>query len=134
MLLPVLREGALNEKPPNAFHDGGHVWPTCSFYLMNNDLFPELQPLPSAARWPNPNTRWGQTLQALLVAPQNQADWFLTWRLAAHVCDLIKLFGWAINKRDIPKSGNRTEITEYSVDYLDEGNLLALNHRPSWVP
>jgi len=101
---------------------------------MNNELFPESLPLPVAARWPKPHTRWGQALSALLIEPQNQGDWYLTWRLAAHVCDLIRLFGWKIGKRDIYKAGCRTDVTEYFVDHLDEGNIMALNHRPAWVP
>ena len=101
---------------------------------MNSELFPESLPLPCAAIWPNEGTRAHEAITALLSGPQNQADYFAGWRLSAYVGELVHRLRWKIINRNIPMPGNRTKIREYAIDYLDEGNILALNNRPAGIP
>lgn len=90
-----------------------------------NDLFPESFPPVTPAVWPNPGTRADEALNAIITAPQNQADYWHGWRLAAYVRKLIDL-GWCFIKRDIIKPGCRRPITEYSIDRTDPGTAAAL--------
>ncbi|MFZ4539682.1 hypothetical protein [Propionivibrio sp.] len=92
------------------------------------DLFPESLPHVLAAIHPTAGTRAGEALQALKSGPQNQADYWHGWRLAAYVRELIEL-GWVFIKRDISKPGCRRSITEYSLDHVAESNRLALASR-----
>lgn len=91
-------------------------------------LFPELEPPVVAAFWPTPGTRADEALQALIVAPQNQADYWMGWRLAAYVKDL-EYDGWRFIKRDIAKPNCRRPITEYHLDRADPGTAAALASR-----
>lgn len=92
------------------------------------DLFPELLPPVAAARWPNRGTRNDEAMQALLTGPQNQADYWRGWRLAAYVKEL-EYNGWAFLKRDILRPGCRREITEYELDRTNPGTAAALASR-----
>ena len=89
------------------------------------DLFPETFPPVVPASWPAAGTRADEALQAVLTAPQNQADYWRGWRLAAYVRELMDL-GWCFIKRDIIKPGCRRVITEYSIDRADPGTAAAL--------
>jgi len=92
------------------------------------DLFPESFPPVVPAFWPAAGTRADEALQALLTAPQNQADYWRGWRLAAYVRELADL-GWRFIKRDIMKPGCRRAITEYAIDHTDPGTAAALASR-----
>ena len=90
-----------------------------------NDLFPESFPPVVPACWPAAGTRADEALQALLTAPQNQADYWHGWRLAAYIRELTD-FGWVFIKREITKPGCRRPITEYAIDRTDPGTATAL--------
>lgn len=92
------------------------------------DLFPETLPPVVAAMWPTSGTRDAEALEALLTGPQNQADYWHGWRLAAYV-NSLKNDGWAFLKRDITKPGCRAPIVEYSLDRNDLGTAAALAMR-----
>lgn len=92
------------------------------------DLFPESLPPVTPAFWPTRGTRADEALQALIAAPQNQADYWHGWRLAAYVKEL-EYDGWAFIKRDICRPGCRRSITEYRVDWADPGTAAALKSR-----
>jgi hypothetical protein len=96
-------------------------------------LFPELEPPIVAAFWPATGTRAAEALDALLTEPQNQADYWRGWRLAAYVNEL-RGDGWGIVSRLIVKPGCRREISEYRLDYGDPGTLAALKLRNIEVP
>ncbi len=96
-------------------------------------LFPELEPPVVAALWPTDGTRAAEALAALLKAPQNQADYWRGWRLAAYVKELA-YDGWAIRSLPISKPGCRREIAEYRIDYTDPGTAAALKLRGMEVP
>lgn len=89
------------------------------------DLFPESLPPVTPALWPTRGTRADEALQALISAPQNQADYWQGWRLAAYVKEL-EYDGWAFIKRDISRPGCRRSITEYRIDRADPGTSAAL--------
>lgn len=90
-----------------------------------NDLFPETLPPVVPASWPASGTRAFEALQAMIVAPQNQADYWPGWRLAAYVKELEYL-GWCFIKRSISKPGCRREISEYKLDQTDPATVAAL--------
>lgn len=96
-------------------------------------LFPELEPPVCAALWPSPRTRADEALQALLQGPQNQADYWIGWRLAAYVQSL-EYDGWRFIARDIIKPGCRRAIKEYSLDRTDPSTAAALAARGFEVP
>lgn len=93
-----------------------------------NDLFPETLPPVAPASWPSSGTRAYEALQALIEAPQNQADYWEGWRLAAYV-DTLKNDGWSFHKRDIIKPGCRRPIREYSLNRDAPGTAAALAMR-----
>lgn len=90
-----------------------------------NDLFPETLPPVVAAFWPTSGTRPYEALLALIEAPQNQADYWMGWRLSAYVKDL-KYDGWSFHTRNITKPGCRRPIAEYSLNRDDPGTAAAL--------
>lgn len=90
-----------------------------------NDLFPDTLPPITPALWPTRGTRADEALHALISAPQNQADYWHGWRLAAYVKEL-EYDGWAFIKRDINRPGCRRSITEYRIDRADPGTSAAL--------
>lgn len=92
------------------------------------DLFPDSLPPVVAALWPNRGTRADEALQAMQQGPQNQADYWQGWRLAAYVKDLEYL-GWAFLKRDITRPRCRRPITEYAIDRTDPSTAAALASR-----
>jgi len=96
-------------------------------------LFPELEPPVVAAFWPSNGTRAAEALDALLTGPQNQADYWRGWRLAAYVREL-RDDGWGIVSCLIRKPGCRREISEYRLDHADSGTLAALKVRNIEVP
>lgn len=96
-------------------------------------LFPELEPPVVAAFWPSNGTRAAEALDALLSGPQNQADYWRGWRLAAYVNELRR-DGWGIVSQLIRKPGCRREISEYRLDYGDPATLAALKLRNIKVP
>lgn len=91
-------------------------------------LFPELEPPVVAAHSPTAGTRAADALDACIAAPQNQADYWQGWRLAAYVKSL-EYDGWRFIKRDIIKPGCRRPITEYAIDRTDPGTAAALASR-----
>lgn len=93
-----------------------------------NDLFPDSLPPVVAAFWPAPGTRNDEALQALLTGPQNQADYWRGWRLAAYV-KALEYDGWRFLKFDILRAGCRRSITEYAIDRTDPGTAVALASR-----
>jgi hypothetical protein len=93
-----------------------------------NDLFPETLPPVVAALWPTRGTRADEALQALLQSPQNQADYWIGWRLAAYVQSLED-DGWCFITRDIIKPGCRRAIKEYKLDRTDPSTAAALAAR-----
>lgn len=92
------------------------------------DLFPDLLPPVVPALWPAPHTRAFEALEALLAGPQNQADYWHGWRLAANV-QRLKDDGWTIISRLITKPGCRREIAEYRLDLSAPGTAAALKMR-----
>lgn len=94
----------------------------------DTDLFPDTLPPVVAALWPTRGTRADEALQALQQGPQNQADYWQGWRLAAYVKDLEYL-GWAFLKRDITRPRCRRPITEYTLDHTDPSTAAALASR-----
>ena len=90
-----------------------------------DDLFPELLPPVVAALLPTRGTRADEALQAAIVGPINQADYWIGWRLAAYIKEL-EYDGWAFIKRDIIKPGCRRPITEYTIDRTDPSTAAAL--------
>ena len=88
-------------------------------------LFPELEPPVVAALWPTRGTRADEALQAAIIGPVNQADYWIGWRLAAYVQSL-EYDGWCFIARDIIKPGCRREITEYTLDRTDPSTAAAL--------
>ena len=90
-----------------------------------DDLFPELLPPVVAALLPTRGTRADEALQAAIVGPINQADYWIGWRLAAYIKEL-DYDGWAFIKRDIIKPGCRRPITEYTIDRTDPSTAAAL--------
>ena len=97
-------------------------------YNHFNDLFPETLPPVVPALWPSDGTRASEALNALIASPQNQADYWNGWRLAAYV-DELKNDGWSFIKRDIIKPGCRRPITEYSLNRDDPSTSAALSMR-----
>ncbi len=97
-------------------------------YVTAYDLFPDTLPPVVPARWPTVGTRADEALQALLIAPQNQADYWQGWRLAAYIKELEYL-GWAFLKRDISRPRCRRQITEYRIDRTDPSSAAALASR-----
>ncbi|MBK8317921.1 MAG: hypothetical protein IPL05_04500 [Betaproteobacteria bacterium] len=93
-----------------------------------DDLFPELLPPVVAALLPTRGTRADEALQAAIVGPINQADYWIGWRLAAYIKEL-EYDGWAFIKRDIIKPGCRRPITEYTIDRTDPSTAAALASR-----
>ena len=94
----------------------------------SGDLFPESLPPVVAALWPTRGTRADEALQAAIVGPINQADYWIGWRLAAYIKEL-EYDGWAFIKRDITRPGCRRAITEYAVDRTDPSTAAALASR-----
>ena len=90
-----------------------------------HDLFPESLPPVVPAFWPTKGTRADEALQALLAAPQNQAEYWRGWRLAAYVKEL-EYDGWRFIKRDITRPNCRRPIAEYTIDWADPGTAAAL--------
>ena len=93
-----------------------------------SDLFPESLPPVVAAVYPTAGTRGDEALHALLTGPQNQAEYWPGWRLAAYVKEL-EYIGWRFLKRDIARPGCRRPITEYAIDRTDPGTAAALASR-----
>lgn len=93
-----------------------------------NDLFPDTLPPVVAALWPTRGTRADEAWQAIYQGPQNQADYWQGWRLAAYVKELEYL-GWRFIKRDITRPGCRRAITEYQIDRTDPSTAAALASR-----
>jgi len=102
--------------------------PSKRHYNPLSDLFPDTLPPVVAAMWPTAGTRDAEALEAMLTGPQNQADYWHGWRLAAYV-NSLKSDGWAIDARDIIKPGCRRPIAEYSLDRNDPGTAAALAMR-----
>ena len=93
------------------------------------DLFPETLPPIVPARIPTPGTRAAEALQALIHAPQNQAEYEgIGWRLAAYV-QTLEDFGWGILSRSITRPGCRRPIAEYRLDRTDPRTAAALASR-----
>lgn len=92
------------------------------------DLFPDSLPPVTPALWPTRGTRADEALQAMQQGPQNQADYWQGWRLAAYVKELEYL-GWAFLKRDISRPRCRRSITEYRIDRTDPSTAAALASR-----
>lgn len=107
--------------------------PSKRYFNPTASLFPELEPPVVAAFWPSEGTRASEALDALLTAPQNQADYWRGWRLAAYVNEL-RGDGWGIVSCLIAKPGCRREISEYRLDYGDPGTVAALKIRNIEVP
>lgn len=99
--------------------------PSKRHFTPTADLFPESLPPVVAALWPTHGTRAHEALQAAIVGPINQADYWIGWRLAAYIKELEYL-GWGFIKRDITRPGCRRAITEYTLDRTDQRNALAL--------
>jgi hypothetical protein len=112
--------------PPNqqAFESA----PSKRHFNPTAPLFPELEPPVTAALWPTRGTRADEALQALLQSPQNQADYWIGWRLAAYVQSLED-DGWCFITRDIIKPGCRRAIKEYKLDRTDPSTAAALAAR-----
>ena len=91
----------------------------------SNDLFPETLPPVIAAYWPTAGTRAYEALTALLEGAQNQADYWLGWRLSAYV-KTLKFSGWIIDGRDIIKPGCRAMIAEYTLNKNAPSVIAAL--------
>lgn len=94
----------------------------------SGDLFPDSLPPVTPACWPTSGTRADEAMQALLAGPQNQADYWQGWRLAAYVKEL-EYDGWAFIKRDITRPRCRRPIVEYSLDRTDPSTAAALASR-----
>ncbi len=90
-----------------------------------NDLFPETLPPVVPALWPKQGTRDHEALTALIKSPQNQADYWLGWRLAAYVQSLEGA-GWRFITRWIKCSGCKGPIKEYELDRADPATAAAL--------
>lgn len=114
--------------PPN--QTASESAPSKRNFNLTAPLFPELEPPVVAASWPNPNTRDGEALAALLVAPQNQADYWSSWRLGASIKSL-QYKGWEFIKRNIIKPGCRKAIAEYELDRTAPSVKAALAFRGS---
>ena len=97
-----------------------------------HDLFPESLPPVVPALWPTVGSRADEALQALINAPQNQADYWQGWRLAAYVKEL-EYDGWCFIKRDICRPNCRRLITEYAIDRTDPGTAAALASRQKGI-
>lgn len=96
------------------------------------DLFPESLPPVVAALWPTRGTRADEALQAAIIGPVNQADYWQGWRLAAYIKEL-EYDGWAFIKRDITRPGCRRAIKEYAVDRTDPSTAAALASRQKGI-
>lgn len=94
----------------------------------SGDLFPDSLPPVTPANWPTSGTRADEAMQALLAGPQNQADYWQGWRLAAYIKEL-EYYGWAFIKRDITRPRCRRPITEYALDRTDPSSAAALASR-----
>ena len=92
------------------------------------DLFPESLPPVTPALFPVRGTRADEALQAIQQGPQNQADYWQGWRLAAYVKELEYL-GWHFLKRCITRPGCRRAIAEYELDRTDPSTAAALASR-----
>ncbi len=93
------------------------------------DLFQETLPPIVPARIPTEGTRAAEALQALIHAPQNQAEYEgMGWRLAAYV-QTLEGYGWGILSRPITRPGCRKPIAEYSLDRTDPSTAAALASR-----
>jgi len=73
-------------------------------------------------------TRPFEALHALIEAPQNQADYWQSWRLSADV-KALRYDGWCFHTRNISKPGCRSKIAEYSINRDDPGTAAALAMR-----
>lgn len=93
-----------------------------------HDLFPDTLPPVVPALWPQRGTRADEALQAVLITPLNQADYWHGWRLAAYIKEL-EYDGWRFLKRDVARPGCRRPITEYAIDRTDPGTAAALASR-----
>ena len=93
-----------------------------------DDLFPELLPPVVAALLPTRGTRADEALQAAIIGPVNQPDYWIGWRLAAYIKEL-EYDGWAFIKRDITRPGCRRAIKEYTLDRTDPSTAAALASR-----
>ena len=119
-------ENARSQTTETSAVDKRHFNPTAP-------LFPELEPPVIAALWPTRGTRADEALQAAIIGPVNQADYWIGWRLAAYIKEL-EYDGWAFIKRDIIKPGCRREITEYTLDRPDPSTAAALAARGYELP
>lgn len=90
-----------------------------------NDLFPDTLPKLPAPIWPTKGTRAHEALTALIKGPQNQADYFDGWRLAAYVQSLEYL-GWRFIRSEISRPRCRRTIAEYRLDLTDPGVTSAI--------
>ena len=109
--------------PPN--RTASESAPSKRHYNPTAPLFPDLEPPVVAAWLPAAGTRPNDALQALTEGPQNQADYWQGWRLAAYV-KALEYDGWRFIKRNIIKPGCRRPITEYELDRTDPGTAAAL--------
>ncbi|ENO80540.1 hypothetical protein B447_12202 [Thauera sp. 27] len=89
------------------------------------DLFPDTLPAAIPAIWPTAGTRKADALRALITGPQNQADYWPGWRLAAYVKSL-KYDGWGIRSRLISHPHCKPLIAEYTLDRQDPATAAAL--------
>lgn len=89
------------------------------------DLFADSLPAFPAPIWPTKGTRAYEALTALIKGPQNQADYFDGWRLAAYVKSLEYL-GWRIVSNHIARPNCRKPISEYRLDITDPGVKSAI--------
>jgi len=92
------------------------------------DLFPDTLPPVTPACWPNEGTRAAAALEALIAAPQNQADYGPGWRLAAYVQSL-EYDGWCIRSRLFKHPRCARPIAEYTLDRQDPATAAALAKR-----
>lgn len=99
--------------------------PSKRHFNPTEPLFPELEPPVIAAYWPTRGTRADEALQAAIVGPINQADYWIGWRLAAYVQSLED-DGWCFITRDIIKPGCRRPIKEYRLDRTAPSVISAL--------
>lgn len=90
-----------------------------------DDLFPETLPPVNPALWPTRGTRADEALQALITGPQNQADYFDGWRLAAYV-QALEDMGWSFTTRDVIRPRCRRPIAEYQLDLAAPATAAAL--------
>ena len=129
----------MNKKPTcdNAGGEPGEVGKTEKNqqlkYNVPSDLIPESFPPVVPTYWHATGTRAYEALQAIIAEPQNQADDWHGWRLAAYVPESTEL-GWVFVKRDIFKPGCSRPISEYSIDRTASGTAVSLaSHQKGFV-